>query len=82
VAGFDDIPVARYLTPPLTSVGVSITGLGGFATDKLLRVIGERNEHAKQNEILPVRLTVRDSTATRPHEPEGSSRSPLSHPAA
>lgn len=81
VAGFDDIPVARYLTPPLTSVGVSITRLGRFATDKLLRAIAERNEHARQNEILPVTLTVRASTATRPHEPQGSSRDRIpTHP--
>lgn len=81
VAGFDDIPVARYLTPPLTSVGVSIIGLGRFATDKLLREITEPNEHAKRNEILPARLTVRASTATHPHEPPGSSRDRIpTHP--
>jgi LacI family transcriptional regulator len=73
VAGFDDIPVARYLTPPLTSVGVSIIGLGRVATHKLLRAIAERNEHEKRNEILPARLMIRDSTAAQCREPSISS---------
>jgi LacI family transcriptional regulator len=65
VAGFDDIPVARYLTPPLTSVGVSIIGVGRLATHKLLRAIFERNEHEKNSEILPAKLVVRASSAGR-----------------
>jgi LacI family transcriptional regulator len=73
VAGFDDTPVARYLTPPLTSVGVSIIGLGRLATDKLLRAIAERNEHEKRNEILPARLMVRASTAAYPQESRDAS---------
>jgi LacI family transcriptional regulator len=70
VAGFDDIPVARYLHPPLTSVGVSITGLGRLATDKLLRAISERNEHVKKSEVLPVKLFVRASTGGPRPDPD------------
>jgi LacI family transcriptional regulator len=73
VAGFDDIPVARYLSPPLSSVGVSIVGLGRLATHKLLRAIAEQNEHDKRSEILTTRLAVRASTAAPPQ----ASRRPM-----
>jgi LacI family transcriptional regulator len=69
VAGFDDTPVARYLAPPLTSVGVSIIGLGRLATHKLLRAIAERNEHEKKSELLPPRLVVRVSTGVLHPDP-------------
>lgn len=65
VAGFDDIPVARYLHPPLTSVGISIIDLGRLATHKLLGVIAGRNEDEKKSEVLPVRLAVRASSGGR-----------------
>ena len=43
VVGFDDIPVARYLSPPLTSVRVDIAGLGGRAVTLLLDALTERS---------------------------------------
>jgi LacI family transcriptional regulator, galactose operon repressor len=36
LAGFDDIPIARYLTPPLSSVHVAIDELGRRATELAL----------------------------------------------
>ena len=36
LAGFDDIPIARYLSPPLTSVKVPIADLGRRGLDLLL----------------------------------------------
>jgi LacI family transcriptional regulator len=38
VAGFDDIPMAQYVDPALTSVHVDISELGRRATDRLLDV--------------------------------------------
>ena len=35
LAGFDDIPIARYLTPPLTTVHVRIADLGRSALERL-----------------------------------------------
>lgn len=41
VAGFDDIPVARLLSPPLTTVRVDIAGFGRYALEQL----AERIDH-------------------------------------
>lgn len=62
VAGFDDIPIARYLNPPLSSVHVSIHELGMRAMRRLLEAV-TRRDHERYRETLPVRLVVRESTA-------------------
>jgi LacI family transcriptional regulator len=61
VAGFDDIPIARYLNPPLSSVHVSIHELGTRAMQRLLEAV-TRRDHERRQELLPVRLVVREST--------------------
>ena len=35
LAGFDDIPISRFMAPPLTSVKVSIADLGARALERL-----------------------------------------------
>lgn len=59
VAGFDDIPIARYLSPPLSSVHVPIRGLGVRAVERLL--LAMTNGEEKTREVLPTRLVVRES---------------------
>lgn len=65
VTGFDDIPIARFLTPPLTTVRVAIADLGACAIQRLLQVMerGERGEarEESQHEVLPTTLVVRGS---------------------
>ncbi len=61
VAGFDDIPIARYLSPPLTSVRVSISEMGTRAVGMLLHAVEEKNEHVKVQETLPTTLVIRTS---------------------
>ena len=61
VAGFDDIPIARYMSPPLTSVHVAISELGERATRTLLRAVEEKNQHAKVQDTLPTTLVIRES---------------------
>ena len=39
VGGFDDIPIARFMTPPLSSVAVSIADLGARAMERLLTAL-------------------------------------------
>jgi LacI family transcriptional regulator len=36
LAGFDDIPIARYMHPPLTTVRVQISELGHAALERLV----------------------------------------------
>lgn len=61
LAGFDDIPIARFLSPPLTSVHVSISELGAVAIQKLVDAIREKNRHAKQHAVTPTSLALRES---------------------
>lgn len=63
LAGFDDIPLARFVHPSLTTMQVSIAELGERAMSHLLQLIqGQDAEHAPGLMLVP-RLVVRDSTA-------------------
>jgi LacI family transcriptional regulator len=74
VAGFDDIPLARFLDPPLSSVHVDISALGERATLRLLEAIREKAAHAHRTETFPTTLVLRRSCGaaaptTRPTAP-------------
>jgi DNA-binding LacI/PurR family transcriptional regulator len=63
VVGFDDLPFARVLDPPLTSVRIDGPALGATAFRTLAAVMaGEPHE---PRTVLPVDLAVRESTARR-----------------
>lgn len=59
LAGFDDIPMARFVNPALTTVLQDTRQAGEMLVDALLRMI--RGEKV-QSTILPVKLTVRRSS--------------------
>lgn len=61
VAGFDDIPMARYMNPPLSSVHVDIAELGARATGRLVETLRARTNGEPWRETLPTRLVVRQS---------------------
>ncbi|HET7790614.1 MAG TPA: LacI family DNA-binding transcriptional regulator [Gemmatimonadales bacterium] len=61
VAGFDDIPMARYMHPPLTTVRVDISDLGARATARLLDLVANGKQRQKRRELLPAVLVVRES---------------------
>ncbi len=61
VAGFDDIPLARYMDPPLSSVRVPISDLGARAVGVLLHGITHKNEHIRRRERVSTELVVRRS---------------------
>jgi LacI family transcriptional regulator len=65
VAGFDDIPMARYMSPPLTSVHVEISELGARAMGVLLAAVQEKNRHERQQVVLPTTLVVRQSCGSK-----------------
>ncbi len=60
IAGFDDIPLAAYLDPPLTTVRVPAFDLGLAAGRTLLDVIAGRRVPART--LLPTELIVRGSS--------------------
>jgi LacI family transcriptional regulator len=68
VAGFDDIPLARYMDPPLSSVHVPICELGAKAVTLLLHGIRHKNDHARRRERVSTKLVIRRSTGGEPAE--------------
>src|SRR5258706_286523 len=61
IAGFDDIPIVRFITPSLTSVRVPIAELGTCAAQRLLDVLGGKPAGRPRKVVLPTTLVVRDS---------------------
>jgi LacI family transcriptional regulator len=68
VAGFDDIPLARFMDPPLSSVRVPICELGARAVGLLLNGITHKNDHPRRRERVSTELVVRRSTGGQPAE--------------
>lgn len=70
LAGFDDIPIARYMTPPLTSVRVSIADLGSRAMTRLVPLMGNAvTDDDWRRETLATELIVRASCGALLHQP-------------
>jgi LacI family transcriptional regulator len=79
VVGFDDIPIARYVNPPLTTMRVDIAELGRCAFGLLLDAIGNPAAHAPRHDLVATTLVVRKSCGapklqpkenTQPHRAE------------
>jgi LacI family transcriptional regulator len=64
VTGFDDVPVARHLHPPLTTVRQPMQDLGATAFDVLYSRISTGK--AGSDVVLPVQLIVRESCGCTP----------------
>ena len=61
VAGFDDIPLARYLIPALTTVHVDLLALGRRAVGLLLDRREREGAGATRHEVVATSLVVRRS---------------------
>lgn len=61
VTGYDDIPIARYVSPPLTSVRVLITELGALALERLVLGIENPETAAATSQTLRTEIVVRNS---------------------
>jgi LacI family transcriptional regulator len=59
VTGFDDVPIARHLHPPLTTVRQPMQELGGTAFDVLYSKLSTGK--AEADVVLPVELIIRES---------------------
>jgi LacI family transcriptional regulator len=65
VVGFDDIPMARYMNPPLTTVHVDIGELGQRATQRLIGRLHGTVTNARQ-QTVPATLVIRRSCGGEP----------------
>jgi LacI family transcriptional regulator len=77
LAGFDDIPTARFTQPPLTTVRVRIADLGGRALDQLVATIangGSAQAHSVQ--MLAPELVLRASCGMHSHAAAAPTHNP------
>ena len=62
VIGFDDVPIARYVTPTLSTMGIRIAELGALAVDRLISAIENPDADSADPEHLVPQLIVRGSS--------------------
>jgi alanine racemase len=68
VVGFDDLDLAPYTDPPLTTVHQPIRRKGEEAVRLLLSVVQRRDSPKPEHRLLETRLIVRGSTGPAPRE--------------
>jgi LacI family transcriptional regulator len=68
VLGCEDIYIARFVNPPLTTVRFDRKALGKMAFDTLERMSGSKQRKGTKD-LLPTRLIVRSSTAAKHSNP-------------
>lgn len=61
LAGFDDIPLARFVHPALTTMRVSIARLGEQAMTRLMRLVDQPGHDDGIRQLLIPELVVRAS---------------------
>ena len=79
VVGFDDIPIARYVTPALTTIRVPIAALGAAALDALVKAVEAPATQATHTVVTPVDLVVRRSCGAGPPPQPRSPRAAPPH---
>jgi len=70
VVGFDDIPIARYVNPPLTTIRVDIAELGKCAFALLLDAVANPAAHAPRHDRVATTLIVRSSCGAPNKQPK------------
>jgi LacI family transcriptional regulator len=74
VGGFDDIAMARYLNPPLTTVRVDAYNLGRRAAERLVRNGDGPTSRKPVREVMPTTLVIRGSCGGGERSRRGVSR--------
>ena len=79
LAGFDDILISRYLTPPLTTVQVRIADLGRIALDRLAALLDPNDHTPVSVETLGCDIVIRDSCGAKANKAKAprKARKPL-----
>jgi len=71
VVGFDNVAIAGFLNPPLTTVHVDACGMGAQAVELLLGDIKSGHKKEPVRMVLPATLNVRDSCGIKTDRAEG-----------
>lgn len=66
IVGFDDVDLAAYVDPPLTTIAQETVEMGRWAVRRLREAIEGRRDGAGDDVQLPVRLEIRGSTGPPP----------------
>jgi LacI family transcriptional regulator len=61
LVGFDDIPLAAHMQPPLTTVRQPIDRLGAVAVEHLIRRLSDPSSDQPRGVLLPTELCIRAS---------------------
>ena len=61
VAGFDDILIARYVTPPLSTVQVRIADLGRIALERLAALLNPADTAPASVQTLGCEIVIRET---------------------
>ena len=72
IAGFDDVPLARLISPALTTMRVDIAGIGARAVVRLAALIAGEVDHAV--EPRTPELIVRETTGAADHRKKPACR--------
>jgi DNA-binding LacI/PurR family transcriptional regulator len=77
VVGYDDLPVAAYAEPPLTTVAQPAEAVGTQLAQLFLDGVNDRQQIAGRHRALPPRLVIRESCGaalrlTTPDQPQGT----------
>ncbi|MCD6165413.1 LacI family transcriptional regulator [candidate division KSB1 bacterium] len=61
IVGFDDILVAQYVRPPLTTVHIPIYDLGSLAAERIINSVEMQGQSKKEKIVLATGLIIRES---------------------
>lgn len=64
VVGFDDIPMAQYSNPRLTTVKTDLQVIGANLMENVLDAVINGDLHTKEQKVLPYELVIRESCGT------------------
>ena len=67
VVGFDDVDIAGYVQPPLTTVRIDAFALGQRATEMMIKEIQSSKGGTVQHILLPAILKIRRSCGAQPN---------------
>ena len=65
VVGFDDIPIARFTSPPLTTLRVGVFEMGRQGLEMLVAAFDENGADVPKSVVISPELVVRESSARR-----------------